>query len=421
MYLFLLFISLLHLHYVTPMDDDYQRHNVLFRAINTIHVTRQQWIISLPINTSDYVLALHQLQSNLQDTLHNSKNHDQILVHRESINHTSPLHQSYHDLIHNEENHLEHLLYAAQSLHNEYLDLNYLHSMPTPISKRSLLPILGDALHSLFGVARDKDISHIHDAINKLERSTTQLRHITDQSLSVLNSVASDVQHHRQTINTLIDVSQSLNNTLTQLETEIVTVLLPFKQITMRFLQLHATYASFEIAFSNFKQHLSQLSHILSNLFHGNLSPALVKPALLRTTLRQIKFRLPSMLTLPFDPDDNIYRYYQLIHTTCISTHYGFLALLHVPLADASSAFTVYAIRHIPVPFPSHIGYHNFTITYDVPHDFLAVSRDHTQLMFLSEFDIQFCTHNAVHFCPIQAPIYSVAFLHDDCAAALFS
>ena len=89
--------------------------------------------------------------------------------------------------------------------------------MNTTMHKRSILPILGELMHTLIGTLSEKDLENINNNINVLATNQERIIHDLDISLSVLNLTAKQVAENRRSIMDLVKVIQKLDSKIRQL------------------------------------------------------------------------------------------------------------------------------------------------------------------------------------------------------------
>lgn len=394
-----------------------QHHNVFFHHDKSIHTSSHRWTLSFLVDFTPYFTAVNDLITFLSSTIEDFNAYGSL-----NVTHNDSLASTYINLLTQDSQDLQNLLHQAvdlrSSLHNSTRLCVSQCSALRP--KRSLLPFVGRVLHSLFGVTTDdrtKDIaSHLQNVAHRQEN----IIHVVNESLTLLQDTNYQAAINRKTINALIDISSTLSSKMTTFEATIRNILLPFKQATLHFLQLHAAKATLATSFLDFSKRTYTVLDQFTELLQGHVSPAFFDPGILRYTLRQVKFRLTTGLNLPYDPDSDLFQYYQLIHASVSPHSNGFLVVLAIPLTDVTSTFDVYSIRRIPMFLPLNDTYGNITATYRLPHTSFAISKDLTQVMYLQPSDLASCLHEELHFCFVTQPLYDTAFLSHDCIMALF-
>ena len=78
-------------------------------------------------------------------------------------------------------------------------------------SQRSILPIIGQLMSTLFGTLSENDLEDINRNVRTFAKNQKQIIHDLDVSLSVLNLTRSQVAENRRSIMDLIEVIQKLD------------------------------------------------------------------------------------------------------------------------------------------------------------------------------------------------------------------
>ena len=191
-------------------------------------------------------------------------------------------------------------------------------------------------------------------------------------------------------------------------------------QVAYRVINLNTARSVFQSFYDKIDRETNVLHSQLTDLFQGHITASILPPELLRKTLREIKYRMPPGLSLPYDPESDLYKYYRLFHAHVQPSSYGFLVTATLPIFDAISTFIVYSITHIPIFLQVQNSYINSTAHYITKHQYVAFSEDVTKIIFLDPKAIDFCLHEELHFCFISQPIYEVPLLTHDCIVSLF-
>ena len=114
-------------------------------------------------------------------------------------------------------------------------------------SQRSILPIIGQLMSSLFGTLSESDLEDINRNVRTLAKNQKQIIHDLDVSLSVLNLTRSQVAENRRSIMDLIEVIQKLDVKILKMQEM-------FSQRFVRLEQFVHTYLQFQMIFDEIKQ-----------------------------------------------------------------------------------------------------------------------------------------------------------------------
>ena len=106
-------------------------------------------------------------------------------------------------------------------------------------------------------------------------------------------------------------------------------------------------------------------------------------------------------LTLPEDPNINIWNYYSIMKVTPIIMENFLLVILAIPLADQLLVMNLYKVHNMPVLYPElHVQFE-----YQLEGEYLAITKDKQYAALLTAQDIQICKTTERYLCPIKHSI----------------
>ena len=143
-------------------------------------------------------------------------------------------------------------------------------SMNTTRHKRSILPILGELLHTLIGFLSEKDLENINKNINVLANNQERIIHHLDISLSVLNLTSKQFAENRRSIMDLVIVIQKLDSKIRNLRQS-------FEQKFIRLEQFIHTYLQFQMILDEIRI-TTQASCVLPSKFKDRIKYAINAP-----------------------------------------------------------------------------------------------------------------------------------------------
>ena len=282
-----------------------------------------------------------------------------------------------------------------------------------------LLPFVSTILETMFGTATEEKQRKIAQSIDRLRTNQLRISHAIDDSYTVIDAIGDAVQENRQLLNNLTDAEEVTQSRLNEMRVE-ARAMHTYAMISLRYFQINSGKTTFQGYLLKFSQYLQTLESGLNALLLNHVTPDILPPHVLRQTLMEIKYSLPSHLSLPYDPNDDLFEYYRIFHTVMEPTAYGFNVHVITPLYDSISSFSVYSIIHLPIFLEVQNEFVNSTATYVTTERFFALSQDATKIVFVDHNVIEFCLHEKLHFCYITEPIYSVALLNDNCIVSLY-
>ena len=119
---------------------------------------------------------------------------------------------------------------------------------------------------------------------------------------------------------------------------------------------------------------------------------------LLLKELIKINQQLSTLQSLPEDPTTNIWHYYTFLTVTPILQGDKLIMMIRIPLIDLDSSMTLFKIYNLPI-FNHDIGK---LLKYRLEGNNLAVTKDQTYCVILTESNFIRCTLAAGHFCNID-------------------
>ncbi len=282
-------------------------------------------------------------------------------------------------------------------------------------SKRSLFPFLGQIVSKLIGVATTRDLKTIKQAIVTLSSSQDKIKHVVQDSLSILNKTHKFVQENRNAINSLQGSIDFLNSRLDRLQKEVFTVIEPeitYMQLTSR---LHDIFHGVYAAMQSVELSVLELYDQIFFSINGLISPSLVSPPVLQETLKEIKKQLPSDVNLPyFLSGKGLREYYQNLYGIIIPDKDSFHVVVAVPLLQNKASFYVYETISVPVPDDTL----SLSAQYELESKVLAINQAADEYVFLSDTEAIACTNSP--YCTVQSPSYSLSKA-PTCVTSLFT
>ena len=175
--------------------------------------------------------------------------------------------------------------------------------------KRSLLPILGDALSWLTGTATSKDVNDIKKRVSQLTATQSTQQEAIVHIVSILNVTRYAVQVNRQHINIIMDkvdeTAHDVNN-LYNLTTSLATSLSYYQLI----LHIRSVLDNLWDSLSYIRTVSMHMMDYVNAATKGTLSPHILPI----TDLKQMLLHIPPTMHLPVSSKDTLHSYCYL-HT----------------------------------------------------------------------------------------------------------
>ena len=149
----------------------------------------------------------------------------------------------------------------------------------------------------------------------------------------------------------------------------------------------------------------------LNMLSLGNLSPPVITAQGLKRLLLEMKSKLPHYLTLPYDADRELRKYYQSLTCTTILDREMFLVVVSVPLFDRDNKFETYNIINSQLPFyDSNLTgslHLIFVEKYKLETSALTINPERTKYMILEVDELVHCSTPLLEYYNVKKLIFS--------------
>lgn len=144
--------------------------------------------------------------------------------------------------------------------------------------RRAALPFVGKALSYLFGTATEGNLRQLKLALSSLRDSQAKTIHGVSESVSLVNKTQTQVRENRDAINTLINVTERLEDKvrLVHLENKRMSTELGLVELNM---QLRELFRMMSRAILGVRRSVSALLHQISESANGDLSLGMIKPS----------------------------------------------------------------------------------------------------------------------------------------------
>ena len=147
------------------------------------------------------------------------------------------------------------------------------------------------------------------------------------------------------------------------------------------------------------------------------LNPLIVNPTQLKIVLKGIQQKLKShpRLSLPQDPETNIWDYYSISRITPVVENGYMIVILTIPLSDASLDMRLYKIHNLPSLHPEL----KVEVNYVLEGNYLAIHKDGEYAAIPTDREIQVCQVTRGFLCTLNSALYPIKKI-EWCIYALF-
>ena len=298
-----------------------------------------------------------------------------------------------------------------------------------PRSERALLPFIGSIYNFLFGVETESSLNDIRSSINDLADNQQKIKHVVNQSLTIISTTYETVKENRKKINGIITQLTSLKSSLEIFAGNTNKVTKSILSFLTSYSQLNTIIEDMEELAIEALKHIDDLRAQLDMLALGRLTPSVVGPLHLREILREVAKKLPSNLFMPINPKNHIWEFYKRISCTSVFDTKHVLIVLDIPLGSYQDKYDLIRVFNMPLPNVEMYGSvtnskvynpRQMIAQYDLEVDTFAMERARGKYVLLTPDEASKCLENESGFCQFNSPVYSVGPDPRACVIALF-
>ena len=215
--------------------------------------------------------------------------------------------------------------------------------------------------HNLMAIKRN--IQNLYDQNILQEKQIIELTHY-------LNVTYGHVHTNRLVINELNIQVATLNKTMMAVIGE--TNFIKFTVATLT--DMRMTLAQLSLGLMSLQENVNAIYKYMRVLSTRRVNPLIIPPDSLQMVSAQAKedMKRNTQLTLPKDPNINIWNYYSIMKVTPIIMENFLLVILTIPLADQSLVMNLYKVHNLPALHPKlHVQFE-----YQLEGEYLAITKD---------------------------------------------
>ena len=213
-------------------------------------------------------------------------------------------------------------------------------------------------------MAIKRNIQSLYDKNILQEKQIIELTHY-------LNVTYGHVGTNRLVINELNIQVTTLNKTMMAVIGE--TKFIKFTVATLTDMRMTLAQLSLGLSLS-LQENVNDIYEYMRVLSTRRVNPLIIPPDSLRMVLAQAKedMKRNPQLTLPEDPNINIWNYYSIMKVTPIIMENFLLVILTIPLTDQSLVMNLYKVHNLLALHPKlHVQFQ-----YQLEGEYLAITKD---------------------------------------------
>ncbi len=334
-------------------------------------------------------------------------------VRRANHSETKDLKAEQLDLSTSEATALESLLHATQS----FLDKHraYDNGTHTRLKRFSVTDLLfGWGIGAYTSYRNAMTLAAINKNVNQLQ-AQNQLQE--DQ----IQELASNVELTMEHVNLNQEAIKNLDERLLQAEYAIKQMKEHLEYIRLVWSITSSTRTAItrvQSALHAMRNNMEYVFKVIDTMATRRITPTVIPKERLLKILHAVEKHLGSQprLSLPRNPQDNIWQYYDLIRVTPIMTSDMIIMMLSFPLTDKALDLQVYRVHQFPALHPEL----REEFTYNLEGQYLGVTADGDFAALITQEEIQLCQSTDDYLCTLNSALYPTDSL-GWCVYQLFS
>ncbi|XP_052809655.1 uncharacterized protein LOC128238123 isoform X1 [Mya arenaria] len=277
-------------------------------------------------------------------------------------------------------------------------------------SRRALLPFIGSISKSIFGTATTNDVENLARHINALNKLTRNMANSIQQHDNNLSSYMHTMDRR---IENIVEGMKENEMAIQHIQT----------QLYETFGNLERSFSTMSVLIAKQIQKSRKLEHLFNKLLdgiydlvEGKLSPHLVAPSVMATTLSDFQ----GLLHDKFSGYNLVYKNHHEIYKNVdiIFTRQGSKLFISVkfPISTFNKPLSLFKVISLPVPINNTSNH--ATQLLDLPQLF-AITGDSQYYGTFDMTELNSCKTGKTKICTFNKALYPIT--HDTCISALFN
>ena len=239
--------------------------------------------------------------------------------------------------------------------------------------RRGLINALGDGLKWLFGTATEKDTKQLHEQIKRTEAGIGKLHHIAELQTTLVGSITKEQKTNARNIALLAKKAADLEIALTETKKTSVFGLRNIRHELDTTQVISSAIRTASAAVMAFHGEVRKISRAMEHTQQGRVTPAIISPQKLKTTLNAITKHLPEGWTPAIPPSDAPAHIYEFLELAAIALEDGWEVHVKIPLQYRPySHYQLYQVTAVP----THFSNSSLALKTEVTSRYFAISKD---------------------------------------------
>lgn len=310
-------------------------------------------------------------------------------------------------------------LLCAKNASNNFCKTLFGKSTPKSRSKRFVLfdMILGGIMYSKFRYTT-RTMNQLKQNVRALYANQVTAQDAISQAFNYINLTHIELGQHRRLL-------QKLDRSVVILEEQFAQVRKALNSMdeALEYTRMSTwsliKYDAIQETLTAFRGASRHLATFMNTIATQRLTPTLLPPDQLRDILLRVKATLDKnrneeRLTLPSDPNKDIWAYYGFLRIIPTIVYGSLIVTLEVPLSDVSTHLNLYRAREFPLMHPEL----RLQFTYDLENEYIALDKGERYYMLPPLSEVMSCQATQGNWCRFSTPMKTTRRT-SDCVAAL--
>ena len=246
------------------------RDNVVFRKMNEVNTGRSRWTLAIVHDLEPYDRILADLANRTRLVRNVSKE----VMQKHFYSWQS---QGFARTIIKLDREIEGVSRSRDALQDYFQEYKMLNGSRR--TKRALLPFIGQMSSFLFGTVSESDLGAIRQNIRTLANGQQAIRHVTEQTLTMINASQVEILQNRQAIDDILTTVGTLDTRLVNVTRILSKAVNRLETFTQLYLRLDLVIEELKHRLRTIRFSIQHLHMELNMLSLGRLSPSTISPS----------------------------------------------------------------------------------------------------------------------------------------------
>ena len=382
-----------------------QQPSTYVMQMGSKYTTQSRWLATFVIHLEPHKQHLMQLESTIED-LGNAIEHYINTLSDDDVT-TWQFKTRQHQL--------ENVQTQITQLKNELTEIDdIIKNSEISRDKRALFSFLGNILSTITGTATEADIQKINSHLIQLNDANMEIKHVLDDSLTIVNATRIKTNELSETVNHLISGMSLIFDQFDNITAVAAVELKKQKFMKRVYIQISYSFHTINKGLILLRQDIDSFKLKFSDVLNHKVTPTLLPPKQLKSLLQEVSSQLETV-ELPYDIDKHLLQYYSELSSHMFHASDGLGIVISIPLVSRQSLIFLYKIVMYPIPYANG----KMQLRHEIDHTYFAVTPDKTKIAFLTEHEFTLCNKDNTVLCHIDSPFRSVSLINASCAVTL--